>query len=109
MGTVTVGAVRERAPGERRVALVPEAVTLLRRAGIDVLVEAGAGSGAWFTDAEYTEAGATGRVRGGAVRTRRRRAVRRTAGPGERRGAAHRADPDRPARTAPPSRPRRRT
>ncbi|MFI6627152.1 NAD(P) transhydrogenase subunit alpha [Streptomyces sp. NPDC050528] len=59
MGTVIVGAVRERAPGERRVALVPEAVTLLRRAGIDVLVEAGAGSGAWFADAEYTEAGAT--------------------------------------------------
>ncbi|MFI2435875.1 NAD(P) transhydrogenase subunit alpha [Streptomyces sp. NPDC018693] len=59
MGTVTVGAVRERAPGERRVALVPEAVTLLRRAGIDVLVETGAGSGAWFTDADYTDAGAT--------------------------------------------------
>ena len=58
MGTVTVGAVRERAPGERRVALVPEAVTLLRRAGIDVLVETGAGSGAWFTDADYTEVGA---------------------------------------------------
>lgn len=59
MATVIVGAVRERAPGERRVALVPEAVTLLRRAGIDVLVETGAGSGAWFTDAEYAEAGAT--------------------------------------------------
>ncbi|MFF4505043.1 NAD(P) transhydrogenase subunit alpha [Streptomyces sp. NPDC001401] len=59
MGTVTVGAVRERAPGERRVALVPEAVTLLTRAGIDVLVETGAGSGAWFADADYTEAGAT--------------------------------------------------
>ncbi|MDQ0958150.1 NAD(P) transhydrogenase subunit alpha [Streptomyces sp. B4I13] len=59
MATVTVGAVRERAPGERRVALVPEAITLLRRAGIDVLVESGAGSGAWFTDADYTAAGAT--------------------------------------------------
>ena len=59
MGTVTVGAVRERAPGERRVALVPEAVTLLNRAGIDVLVETGAGSGAWFADADYTAAGAT--------------------------------------------------
>ncbi|MGW3132728.1 NAD(P) transhydrogenase subunit alpha [Streptomyces sp. NPDC001123] len=59
MATVTVGAVRERAPGERRVALVPEAVTLLRRAGVDVLVETGAGSGAWFTDADYTDAGAT--------------------------------------------------
>ncbi|MFE9650307.1 NAD(P) transhydrogenase subunit alpha [Streptomyces sp. NPDC006365] len=58
MATVTVGAVRERAPGERRVALVPEAISLLRRAGIDVLVESGAGSGAWFTDADYTAAGA---------------------------------------------------
>ncbi|WP_405910470.1 NAD(P) transhydrogenase subunit alpha [Streptomyces sp. NBC_00828] len=59
MGTLTIGAVRERAPGERRVALVPEAVTLLRRAGLDVLIETGAGSGAWFTDAEYTDVGAT--------------------------------------------------
>ncbi|MFI1566502.1 NAD(P) transhydrogenase subunit alpha [Streptomyces sp. NPDC020490] len=58
MGTVTVGAVRGRAPGERRVALVPEAVTLLRRDGIDVLVETGAGAGAWFADADYAEAGA---------------------------------------------------
>ncbi|KOU57497.1 NAD(P) transhydrogenase subunit alpha [Streptomyces sp. MMG1533] len=59
MGTLTVGAVRERAPGERRVALVPEAVTLLRRDGLEVLIETGAGSGAWFADAEYTDAGAT--------------------------------------------------
>jgi NAD(P) transhydrogenase subunit alpha len=59
MGTLTVGALRERAPGERRVALVPEAVTLLRRAGLDVLIETGAGSGAWFTDTDYTDAGAT--------------------------------------------------
>ncbi|MFJ9909860.1 NAD(P) transhydrogenase subunit alpha, partial [Streptomyces sp. NPDC101152] len=58
MANVTVAAVRERAPGERRVALVPEAVTLLRRAGIDVLVETGAGAGAWFADADYTDAGA---------------------------------------------------
>ncbi|MDX3637101.1 NAD(P) transhydrogenase subunit alpha [Streptomyces europaeiscabiei] len=59
MGTVTVGVVRERAPGERRVALVPETVTHLRKAGADVLVETGAGSGAWFTDADYTAVGAT--------------------------------------------------
>ncbi|MET9908162.1 NAD(P) transhydrogenase subunit alpha [Streptomyces sp. NPDC006476] len=59
MANVTVAAIRERAPGERRVALVPEAVTLLHRAGIDVLVEAGAGSGAWFADADYTDVGAT--------------------------------------------------
>ena len=43
--------VKETAPGERRVALVPEAVARLRPAGIDVLVESGAGDGAWLTDA----------------------------------------------------------
>ncbi|QNP68282.1 NAD(P) transhydrogenase subunit alpha [Streptomyces roseirectus] len=58
MATVTVGVPRERTPGERRVALVPEAVALLRTAGIDVLIETGAGSAAWFTDADYTAAGA---------------------------------------------------
>jgi NAD(P) transhydrogenase subunit alpha len=59
MGTITVGAVREGAPGERRVALVPEAVTRLRQAGVDVLVETGAGAGAWFADADYAAAGAS--------------------------------------------------
>jgi NAD(P) transhydrogenase subunit alpha len=58
MGTITVGVVRERAPGERRVALVPEAVTRLGPSGIDILIEAGAGAGAWFADADYTAAGA---------------------------------------------------
>ncbi|MFL6110712.1 MAG: NAD(P) transhydrogenase subunit alpha [Catenulispora sp.] len=58
MGTCTVGVIRERAPGERRVALVPEAVNRLRPAGIDVLVESGAGAGAWFADADFTAAGA---------------------------------------------------
>src|SRR5271163_742077 len=51
--------IKETAPGEKRVALVPEAVTRLRPAGIDVLVERGAGEGAWLTDAAYAEAGAT--------------------------------------------------
>ncbi len=51
--------IKETAPGEHRVALVPEAVTRLRPAGIDVLVERGAGEGAWLTDAAYAEAGAT--------------------------------------------------
>jgi NAD(P) transhydrogenase subunit alpha len=51
--------VRETAPGERRVALVPDAVARLRPAGIEVLVERGAGEGAWFTDSAYAEAGAT--------------------------------------------------
>jgi H+-translocating NAD(P) transhydrogenase subunit alpha len=54
-----VAVVRETAPGERRVALVPEAVVKLRAAGYEVLLESGAGDGAWFTDDSYAEAGAS--------------------------------------------------
>ncbi len=54
-----VGVPRESAPGERRVALVPEAVKRLAPAGIDVLVEQGAGEAAAFRNEEYAEAGAT--------------------------------------------------
>jgi NAD(P) transhydrogenase subunit alpha len=53
-----VAVVRETAPGERRVALVPEAVVKLRAAGYEVLLESGAGDGAWLTDDSYAEAGA---------------------------------------------------
>jgi NAD(P) transhydrogenase subunit alpha len=51
--------VKETAPGERRVALVPEGIGKLSAAGIEVLVERGAGDGAWFSDATYAQAGAT--------------------------------------------------
>ena len=54
-----VGVVRETAPGERRVALVPETVGKLAAGGFDVVVEAGAGAAASFPDALYTEAGAS--------------------------------------------------
>jgi len=50
---------KETSPGERRVALVPDAVSRLRPAGIDVLVESGAGDGAWLSDAAYADAGAS--------------------------------------------------
>ncbi len=53
-----VAVVRETTQGEQRVALVPEGVAKLRAAGIDVLVERGAGDGAWLPDAAYAEAGA---------------------------------------------------
>jgi len=53
-----VSVVKETTPGERRVALVPEAVVKLRAADLDVLVESGAGEGAWLTDDAYAEAGA---------------------------------------------------
>jgi NAD(P) transhydrogenase subunit alpha len=54
-----VGVVKETAPGEHRVALVPEMIGRLRGAGLDVLVESGAGNGAWFADSAYAQAGAT--------------------------------------------------
>ena len=54
-----VSVVKETAPGERRVALVPEAVVKLHAAGLEVLVESGAGDGAWLTDDAYAEAGAS--------------------------------------------------
>jgi len=50
--------VKETAPGERRVALVPDAIAKLRPAGIEVMVERGAGDGAWLSDAAYSDAGA---------------------------------------------------
>jgi H+-translocating NAD(P) transhydrogenase subunit alpha len=55
---VKVGVPRETAPGERRVALVPDAAGRLVSAGFEVLVERGAGEGAYFGDQAYAEAGA---------------------------------------------------
>lgn len=54
-----VGVARETAPGESRVALVPDQVGRLGGAGIEVLVERGAGERAAFPDELYTAAGAT--------------------------------------------------
>jgi NAD(P) transhydrogenase subunit alpha len=54
-----VGVAKETAPGERRVALVPEVLGKLQAAGLDVLVETGAGAGSAIPDSAYTEAGAT--------------------------------------------------
>ena len=54
-----VGVARETAQGERRVALVPEALGKLTAAGLEVLVEAGAGAGAMIPDQAYTDAGAS--------------------------------------------------
>jgi NAD(P) transhydrogenase subunit alpha len=53
-----VAVVKESAPGERRVALAPETVPRLVQAGLQVLVERGAGDGAWFPDEAYAAAGA---------------------------------------------------
>ncbi len=53
-----VGVARETASGERRVALVPDALGKLTAAGLEVLVESGAGLGAQIPDASFTDAGA---------------------------------------------------
>ena len=54
-----VAVIKEAAPWERRVALVPEGVAKLRGAGLEVLAEAGAGTRSWLADEAYAEAGAT--------------------------------------------------
>src|SRR5919198_1292117 len=54
-----LGVPKETAPGERRVALVPEAAGRLAGAGFEVVVERGAGAAAAFPDEAFAEAGAT--------------------------------------------------
>ena len=54
-----IGVPRELEPGERRVALVPDAVTRLAPGGFEVVVEPGAGAAASFPDDAYAAAGAS--------------------------------------------------
>ncbi len=56
---MTIGVPKEVKAGERRVAIVPETVKRLAGKGIAVAVEAGAGAGAWLSDEDYRNAGAT--------------------------------------------------
>ncbi len=53
-----VGVPKETFPDERRVALIPQNVPALTKAGFEVLVESGAGGGSGFSDSEYTDKGA---------------------------------------------------
>ena len=59
MRAVKVAVPRETAPGERRVALVPDAAGRLAGSGFEVAVEAGAGDAAAFPDEAYAAAGAS--------------------------------------------------
>jgi NAD(P) transhydrogenase subunit alpha len=52
------GVPRETFPGERRVALVPAVIPNLMKAGLEVVVEAGAGLAAGYPDADYVAKGA---------------------------------------------------
>jgi H+-translocating NAD(P) transhydrogenase subunit alpha len=55
---VIIGVPKETYPDERRVALVPVVVPTLAKAGLEVIVESGAGEAAGYPDAAYVEKGA---------------------------------------------------
>jgi NAD(P) transhydrogenase subunit alpha len=55
---LVVGVPRETSLGEARVALVPTVLSQLAKAGIEVVVETGAGTAAGFTDTTYADHGA---------------------------------------------------
>ena len=52
------GVLKETWPGETRVAVVPGVVTAFAKAGIELVIESGAGDAAGFPDAQYAEKGA---------------------------------------------------
>ncbi len=54
-----IAVLKERRPGENRVAASPDTVKKFLAAGAKVAVEAGAGAGSHYSDAMYTDAGAT--------------------------------------------------
>lgn len=56
---LTFAVPREIMPGERRVSAIPETVKKMVSSGAKVLVEKSAGLGAFFSDEEYQNAGAT--------------------------------------------------
>ena len=53
-----VGVPREANAADRRVALVPATVAILKSKGLEVVVESGAGAGAEYLDEVYREKGA---------------------------------------------------
>jgi H+-translocating NAD(P) transhydrogenase subunit alpha len=55
---VIVGVPKEIYPGERRVALTPVVVPMLVKAGLEVVMETGAGAAAGYPDAQYQQKGA---------------------------------------------------
>lgn len=54
-----IGVPRETAAGERRVALVPSAITRLAKIGLETVIESGAGAPAFLPDEDYIAAGAS--------------------------------------------------
>jgi NAD(P) transhydrogenase subunit alpha len=54
---IVVGIVSETAPAERRVAMVPGALSVLNKTGVEWVMQAGSGAAAGFPDSEYSEKG----------------------------------------------------
>ena len=54
-----VGVPKETAPRETRVSLIPAGANTLKKAGLDVVIETGAGAAAGFPDAAFREQGAS--------------------------------------------------
>jgi alanine dehydrogenase len=54
---LTIGVPKENSSQENRIVLIPDGVSLLTKHGHQVVIEAGAGISAHFTDHEYSEAG----------------------------------------------------
>ena len=50
---------KETHPGENRIPITPDHAKKLCKLGADLVIESGMGAGAGFTDAEYTDVGAT--------------------------------------------------
>lgn len=57
--TVKISVPKETKDGERRVALTPDTVRQLTKAGFNCQIEAGAGAASFFADSAYQQAGAT--------------------------------------------------
>jgi NAD(P) transhydrogenase subunit alpha len=88
---VIVGVPKEIAPGERRVALVPEAVKALASEAVQIVVEVGCGLAAGFDDAAYEKAGASVEADAAAL-LGRADVVLKVQPPSERDGGGHEVD-----------------
>ena len=55
---MVLGVVKETFPGEKRVSVIPQVISSFKKMGLDVIVESGAGEGAYISDKDYEEAGA---------------------------------------------------
>ncbi len=55
---MTIAIPKETRPGEKRVAMTPANVTVLKKIGIEILVQQGAGDASGYPDQQYIDAGA---------------------------------------------------